>query len=1154
MALLLASAGSGWTQPEMRVVWQELGDFQGDYKKIFVDSQGTLWLGGNHLARMRGGRLENPGRATGQNFDNIHISQILERDGSVWFSSFYGGIYRYGIRSGQMEYFSLGRMAEPKMCHAMVEDPEGGLIFCTYRQGLFRLSPGAERADSMCSASGSPVSLDSVPLFSLLPLRDGGLLAGTDRGVFRIDLLPEGRYRAAPYLPGRLPIAPVRFFAELDDGTIAIVVEFELLALVLKNGTVRFLRLEDISMPSESSNSVTMRGLLAAAGGKLLLNMRHMGIAELEVENMRLEWRYLQAPGDLSINAMDYDGQGNILLCEGDRLGTSPLNPFFELYSRSSSGHWNLNAQSVRGALLDPYGVLWVGGYEGLNRIVPGVRSQLCEQMAQLLENKVAPFGLLHAPQFGDTLWVSFEGEGMVKILLRDSLATSQRVRVFPPGGDATQMYQMASDDSSIWVGHMQGLSRFNPSKGTWEFFHHSPQDDGSLQAGDIIALNFDRDGYLWVGSRQGGLSKLRYSGGRIECQRFNHVPGDSLSLSSDAVYCVTQSRDGYIWVGTGNQLNRLDPRTGRFKRISTRDGLPDDLIYGILEDSLGRLWLSTNRGIARLDPSTGQILTFDKTDGLQDNEFNTGAYHKARDGRFFLGGISGFTAFDPMRPNDFERLPVPRWGGIWIDGQRADSLLPAILPELALREPLELRLDYSAGPVRLEVHVNEHVHPNRVRLAWRLLGQTENWNEVGGSHMGIDLGGLYPGEYTLQVKVRNPHGLWSGPRDWLRFDVRPPFWARWWFAALALLALVGLSMLYLRWRTRSLVEKNLRQEALIVERTQEIETKRLQLQENADELAATNAKLQDTLQLNKRLTAMVAHDLKQPLSLILNHSTDSSVRQAGFFMKRLIENMLDLHRNESAGLEIHLGSIRLKTIVDRALEQTEFMLRQKNIRLVARIPAELEVEADAELLTRVLMNFISNAAKYSPENQPVWLRAMPQGEQLARFEIEDRGPGVSAGKVAQLFQDFQRDGKREASFLKSTGLGLAFNKMAIQALGGQIGYENASPQGARFWFSLTMTLAGAAMGDEQEAEPQAQAPWESDELSALFPFHEKLSALSAYEFSDVKKVLGELPIRSDKGKAWQAKVLESLVNCNQEQYSLLVREIQPSNIAKASL
>ena len=93
----------------------------------------------------------------------------------------------------------------------------------------------------------------------------------------------------------------------------------------------------------------------------------------------------------------------------------------------------------------------------------------------------------------------------------------------------------------------------------------------------------------LFIYDRKSGKSKW-----------YHNIPGDIESLSDNIVSSILISKDGSVWIGTSNGLNKLDPVSGKFKRITESDGLPNNTIYGILEDNNRNLWISTNKGLSR--------------------------------------------------------------------------------------------------------------------------------------------------------------------------------------------------------------------------------------------------------------------------------------------------------------------------------------------------------------------------------------------------------------------------------------------------------------------------------------------------------------------------------------------------------------------------
>lgn len=151
----------------------------------------------------------------------------------------------------------------------------------------------------------------------------------------------------------------------------------------------------------------------------------------------------------------------------------------------------------------------------------------------------------------------------------------------------------------------------------------------------------------LWIGTNGGGLNKFDLK--KETFTQYKHDPNNPQSLSIDRILSIYADKSGILWVGIyGGGLNRFDRERERFLCFREKDGLPNDVVYGILEDSKGNLWVSTNNGLSKFNLKKGTFRNYDIHDGLQSNEFNSGAYHKNKNGEMFFGGINGLNSFHP--------------------------------------------------------------------------------------------------------------------------------------------------------------------------------------------------------------------------------------------------------------------------------------------------------------------------------------------------------------------------------------------------------------------------------------------------------------------------------------------------------------------------
>ena len=216
--------------------------------------------------------------------------------------------------------------------------------------------------------------------------------------------------------------------------------------------------------------------------------------------------------------------------------------------------------------------------------------------------------------------------------------------------------------------------------------------------------------------------------------------------------------------------------------------------------------------------------------------------------------------------------------------------------------------------------------------------------------------------------------------------------------------------------------------------------------------------------EVKSNFVALAAHELRTPMTTIhgfvttLHHLSDrlddgqrEQVREALLQqtqrMAGLIEQLLDLSRLDADAIDIVPEQIRVRDQV------------QEIVATVASDPSAVEVAiaddtvavADRSALERIVSNLVTNAFRYGVP--PVTVRA-EQTDRHFRLSVEDRGSGVSAEFVPDLFERFSRsDGSRAGAV--GTGLGLAIARSYARAHGGDLLYEDATPHGARFMLVL---------------------------------------------------------------------------------------------------
>ncbi|MBI5915957.1 MAG: HAMP domain-containing protein [Bacteroidetes bacterium] len=228
-----------------------------------------------------------------------------------------------------------------------------------------------------------------------------------------------------------------------------------------------------------------------------------------------------------------------------------------------------------------------------------------------------------------------------------------------------------------------------------------------------------------------------------------------------------------------------------------------------------------------------------------------------------------------------------------------------------------------------------------------------------------------------------------------------------------------------------------------------------------------TELKEQDLAKTN--FMATLSHELKTPIAAIdmsVNLLEDERIGQMNeeqwdltgtirlniSRILKMVNEILDISRIETGNLQLELESATPDAIVVRALENVKTFIAEKEVSVIQHIEPELPLlHLDLHKTTAVLVNFLTNAVRYTPENQAIEINVTRQNGSV-QFSVKDSGPGITEEDQHKLFQPYRRAAGDKT---KGTGLGLAISKEFVEAQGGQIWVESKLGEGSTFSFAL---------------------------------------------------------------------------------------------------
>ncbi len=240
------------------------------------------------------------------------------------------------------------------------------------------------------------------------------------------------------------------------------------------------------------------------------------------------------------------------------------------------------------------------------------------------------------------------------------------------------------------------------------------------------------------------------------------------------------------------------------------------------------------------------------------------------------------------------------------------------------------------------------------------------------------------------------------------------------------------------------------------------------ELQERYEELRKLDA-------MRQALTQMIVHDLRNPLGAMLGYlelmemgghvSEDQDAQQylrvisrSGQTLMDMITAMLDLAKLEAGEMQLNLGDVELGGVVSEVELGMRSLLERRKLKVDVRFPDDLPgLQADRECLRRIMVNILGNAISFSPIEGRITISARADNG-LVRISVHDEGPGIPPEYKGRIFEKFGQVESRQTGHKYSTGLGLAYCKLAVEAHGGKIDVDSEEGKGSTFWLELKRT------------------------------------------------------------------------------------------------
>ena len=250
------------------------------------------------------------------------------------------------------------------------------------------------------------------------------------------------------------------------------------------------------------------------------------------------------------------------------------------------------------------------------------------------------------------------------------------------------------------------------------------------------------------------------------------------------------------------------------------------------------------------------------------------------------------------------------------------------------------------------------------------------------------------------------------------------------------------------------------------------LEEKSQSLERATGELRQANEQLKSLDRLKDDFMSSVTHELRTPLTsiralseMMRDDDTMETAQRQQFLgiivaeaerLSRLVNQVLDMAKIEAGHAEWHNTAVDMRELLEQAAGSMAELLRERGIVLQLDLPPRVApLQADADRITQVVLNLLSNAAKYTPREGGQVRLSLIDEEHGVTVEVQDNGPGIDADQQALVFEKFRQVAGDDHYRPGGTGLGLPISRQIVEHFGGRMWLASVPGAGATFGFSL---------------------------------------------------------------------------------------------------
>ncbi|MDD2963980.1 MAG: ATP-binding protein [Bacteroidales bacterium] len=337
------------------------------------------------------------------------------------------------------------------------------------------------------------------------------------------------------------------------------------------------------------------------------------------------------------------------------------------------------------------------------------------------------------------------------------------------------------------------------------------------------------------------------------------------------------------------------------------------------------------------------------------------------------------------------------------------------------------------------------------------------------------------------------------------------------------------------------------------------LDSQKREIESQRDAISKAFEQLKELTDYKEGIRSMIVHDLKNPLNSILNpplHYSDQlkieTARRAGRRMLNLVMDILDVQKLEESHLKPEKQPVDCNTLLAEAIAEVEYLGQPRGLLFQKLADQPLKVACDPELIHRVIVNLLTNAVKYAYQQTEIVVMAVPcEDASRVKIAVSNRGDGIPSDFIGSVFDKFTQHSARKSGGVASTGIGLTFCKLTVEAHGGAIGVESEPGENTTFWFTLEASHDEVAPLHSNSVPLKTTAVHELTEADRLVvePVRRQLQMLEIHQITKIRKAIRLLDQhRNERIDYWLENLLMAVETNDIKKYNSIVRKNDHTN------